>query len=149
MVVLNFSCDKDNINSFGQMSATINGKQINLRADKAKVYVNPNNLITILGSNCNEGYVVIILEIPTAVGSYSLEGISDMKFYRSKAIACDESGSSTPRRVIEANVTVFEITNTRIKGTFNMIAENHDPGVTAMDIVENGTFDIERGELFE
>lgn len=149
LVVLNLSCDKDSFNSFGEMSATINGKQVTLKAAKAKVYVNPDDLITIQGSNCNEGYVVIILKVPTAVGNYTLEGISDMSFYRSRAIACNESGSSTPRRVIEANVNVIEVTNSRIKGTFNMIAENYDPGITFMDIVENGTFDVERGELFE
>jgi hypothetical protein len=149
MVAVNYSCNKDDINSYGQMSATINGKQVNLRADEAKFYVRPANLITILGSNCKEGYVVIILEVPPAVGSYTLDGISDMNFYISRAIACDESGSSTPRKVIEANVNVIEITTTRIKGTFNLIAENTNPAITVIDIIENGTFDVAREERIE
>ncbi len=149
MAVLNINCEKDSNNYIGQMSAIINGKEISLRPDKAKVYVNPNNLITILGRNCSEGKVVVILEVPTVVGDYTLEGISDMSFYRNSPLACNESGNLNPRNVIEGSVSVIEVTDSRIKGTFSLVAASLDPQVIVLNTIENGTFDVERGELFE
>jgi hypothetical protein len=149
IVVLSVNCEKDDNDYVGQMNATINGVEVPLQPDKAKVYVNPNNLITILGRNCSEGKVVVILEVPTAVGDYTMEGISDMSFYRNSPLACNESGSLNPRNVIEASVSVIEVTNNRIKGTFSLVAASLDPQVVVLNTIENGTFDVERGELFE
>ncbi len=144
MVVLNVNCEKDDNDYVGQMSATINGVEVSLQPDKAKVYVNPNNLITILGRNCSEGKVVVILEVPTAVGDYTLEGISDMSFYRNSTLACNESGNLNPRDVIEGRVSVIEVTNSRIKGTFSLVAASLEPQVIVLNTIENGTFDVKR-----
>ncbi len=38
MVILNTSCDKDSANSFGQISAIIDGKAVEFTPDIAKVY---------------------------------------------------------------------------------------------------------------
>ena len=150
MVVLNISCDKDGNDSFGQMSATINGEEVTMQPDKAKVYIGDNGRITVLGRNCSEGKVVVILKVPIAAGEYNYgtEGI-DIDFFRNSPLACNESGNLNRRNVIEGSVSVIEVTSSRIKGTFSLVAASLDPQVIVLNTIENGTFDVERGELFE
>jgi len=139
-------CNKDSMEYFGTMSAVIDGDKMALRPDKAKVYVGHNGLISILGRNCSKGKVVIILDVPIAVGQYTLDGESDMSFFTNSALACEnESGNHNSRKVIEAAVSVTEVTESRIKGTFRMIAGSHDPQITAVNTIESGVFDVERG----
>lgn len=150
-VLLSLSCSSDDsgLLNNGEMSAIINGDFVNLKAEKAKIFAGANGNITIQGSSCSNNYAVVILKVPIAVGNYTPEGDIDMNFYRSRAIACDETGSSSPKRTVEANVTVTEVTDSRIKGTFRIIAESFDPQIEVKDIIENGVFDVQRDEVFE
>ena len=71
ILLLNISCDKDS-NSFGQISALIDGKAVEFTPDIARVYAGIDRGITIFGRNCPEGKLAISLEVPVAVGNYTL-----------------------------------------------------------------------------
>ena len=65
-------------------------------------------------------------------------------------IACpNEYGGTSPRDILEGNVSVNEVTDTRIKGTFSMeyvLEYTPDPKTSS---IENGTFDVERDTLWK
>lgn len=138
------SSDDDSNSSFlsyGIMKADFDGKEINLNVDKAKEFPGTSGYLTILGRNCSEGKVVVRFDVPiNQTGDFTLSELGFTSYSINSASACPgESGGSTPLLNDEVNVRVTELTNTNIKGTFNINARY---GVEPR-LVENGVFDVE------
>lgn len=150
VVLTGFGCDKDGSDSYGEMGAVFEGKKVALDPE-VRYYANDfeNGLITITGRNCSEGKVVVILKAPLSVGNYILgRDEFDIDFLRNSAVACRTSGKTNSREVIEGRLSVIELTDSRIKGTFSFVyylIRSTDSGTST---IENGTFDVVRVEPF-
>jgi|GEM_PF-2857362 len=140
------ACSSDNdsnssFHSFGIMKADFDGNEINLTVDKAKEFPGTTGYLTIFGRSCSEGKIVVRFDVPiNQSDDFTLEELGFTSYSINSAAACPgESGGSTPLMLDEVNVRVTELTNTNIKGTFNIIARyEQDPRH-----VENGVFDVE------
>jgi len=129
----------DDFPSFGLMEATINGKRTVLSAKMAKQFSSP--YLQIAGTNCSER-IIIAFAIPFTTGNYSLETLGEVFVFLNSALACEgDSGSSSVQSIIEAEVIVTELTATRVKGSFSIIAGEDELPKT---IITDGIFDVER-----
>lgn len=125
--------------SYGTMQARIDGEVTKLYAKKAKQF--SSSYLQIVGTNCNKG-ILVGFDIPFAIGNYSLNDLGDVFIFLQSASACpDAQGGNTPQIIQSAEVNITEFSDTRVGGSFTIIAAEGE--ITTVEIT-NGSFSVER-----
>lgn len=145
VLLITLSCgeDKDSLDefqSYGLFEATVNDENVVFSAAKAKQYSSP--YLQVVGRNCSER-LLIGFDIPFSTGSYNLDTLGNVFIHTQSARACpDTNGGDTPHIVREAEVTVTELSATRVRGNFSIVAGEIE--INNDIVVSNGVFDVER-----
>ncbi|WP_242083190.1 DUF6252 family protein [Aestuariivivens sediminis] len=141
------STEEDNEINYGTVQLKINGSATVLKPITPVLEFYNDGTYSIGGINCDDSKQ-IILHFPSTMGTYSCGKLEDSyaSLWIGDFFPCTDLFGDGPGAVIyhaiEGSVTISEISEQRVRGTYHFIAESHGGGEIIS--VSDGVFNVLR-----